>query len=163
MAYIRTLHIRSFKKSKERFDEDLAMQNYKGSISIFDFECASKTSSSICEHIRLFYPNTVGSPSIYWIIEESIIKNYHKFNKAVFKYTPSITKDGTAGDSCHLEIFNIDDADSALFVLEHCKPPNIYMCLCNKDQFLQISNLNYSDLKAFAKIKMAECEEAKSL
>lgn len=92
-------------------------------------------SQSICEHIKKYYPNTVGDPIFFWQIEEEWFQQIEGFANASLENSFSDT-----GDACHRDIVNTQQNVTPkpneqkrnqynLFADTFCKPPNIYVCL----------------------------------
>lgn len=110
------------------------------------------TSGSICEHIKIFYPRTVGDPIFYWEIDENWFGQIDGFVEARIEDTLS-----DSGDECHKDIINTLQSvplklgqekrnQYNLFSDNFCKPPNLYVCL-EDSSCQQITTAEYKELE----------------
>jgi hypothetical protein len=122
MQLVRTLHIQKYNVNKRRLNSD-TFDNYKGGISVFEYDCGIRTSGSICEHIQKFYNTTVGNPIIYVLLEYDDLKKFKGFDNIEINQSES-----DKGDLCHYDITGALDSNCEKFSKHHFRSPNIYMC-----------------------------------
>src|SRR5665213_2565977 len=116
MHYIRLLHPKHFDCERNEF-KSLAFKNYDGGASVVQRECVDSTSTSICEHIRKFYPNTGGDPAIFWVFPQTAIPA-----GGTLVPIPSDT-----GDDCHHDITGLSDKQLRGF-LKSSSLPDYQIC-----------------------------------
>jgi hypothetical protein len=147
---IRTIKFKSYSKGTGRFRHQDIFEPYGGGISIFIEECALET-SSLCQHIARFYPNTVDNPVFYWKIREESLLQYEGFNGISVIQSESAPNAEGEKDPCHHDITVTDVASPEFrtarrsFAQEFCKPPHIFICIEGVSR--QLSNDEYENLQ----------------
>src|SRR5436190_4011842 len=95
MGFIRLIHQRHYDPDEQRFRSVAFRPSTDGSgISVIDADCILRSSASICEHIRRFYPDVSGTPAIFWDIDPEVLPE----NCQLAQQT-SLT-----GDECHYNL-----------------------------------------------------------
>ena len=125
MELIRLFHPREFDKNIKRFRSSCFTNSSDGSgISLVDLLCAQQhpDSTTVCQHIERFYPEVVGSPIAYWLIQSSQLPQKTRIEPEV----------SDTGDPCHVNLTGLTDKESRKFFKENYKPENI--SICDNDQ-----------------------------
>ena len=74
---------------------------HAGDSLLVECECVAASGTSICEHARTYYSNTVGDKVIFW-----------KFNSRDLPDSANIVKKTSkSGDKCHVNVYNISDKE----------------------------------------------------
>ena len=123
MQLIRLVHPRHFDKNKNRF-QSIAFQpsTANGGISVFCPSCAMETSGKYCQHIRNYYADISGIPSIFWLFDTSILPSNHVIEESL----------SSTNDHCHRDIKNITVKDSRNIFKTHATYPDSFM-ICKKN------------------------------
>lgn len=77
---------------------------------------------------------------MYWVFEEENLKNTDGMQSA--SIIPSVSKQG---DDCHRDVISSTGKGQRSFVLNYCKPPNLYFETGEGDD-VQIQHDTYKEL-----------------
>src|SRR5450432_4391656 len=102
MGYIRIIQRAWYDPELKRFTS-FAFQpsSDKSGISVIDIECATRTGSSICEHIRKLYPKMAGSDPIFWPVPIEQLPSTYRIDSGV-----------PTSDPCHQNILGVSEKES---------------------------------------------------
>ena len=92
MPFVRLIH-RDFYDENRGYFQDFAFKAPRGGlgISVVERDCATRLSTSICQHIITHYPR-FASPPIFWQLPDGLYAS------------DRITPDASGGDPCHHNI-----------------------------------------------------------
>ena len=86
---------RHFDRALGRFVDFAFKPSSDGSgISVFEEECAIRTSSSVCHHMQKFYRSIAGNPGAYWRFDSDSLP----LGSCI------VAEESTTGDFCHRNI-----------------------------------------------------------
>jgi hypothetical protein len=91
-------------------------------------------STTICNHIRIFYSLVAVEPIIYWPFDSSILGT-----KAIL-----INRKSNTGDICHYDIENLSDKETRDIFRNHASNANL--CICNNDGEEEFSVNKFRDM-----------------
>lgn len=143
MEFIRTLNFARYDPRRKRFTSD-SFSNWRGSISVFDAECAKLvTVGGICAHIERFYKTTIDEkPFAFWSINADALRDHFGNGSFALERKPS-----DRGDDCHYNIQRISDNRARNFVIKYCRPPSVFLCI--DSECMNLTDEQYENLCGF--------------
>ena len=105
MQYVRLLHPKHFDCQLDEF-KSLAFRDSGNGASVIQHSCIDATGSTVCAHVRRYYPDVGGEPPIFLVFDEADLPADSRL----------IKKRSTSGDDCHHDITgpNINSLNKSL-------------------------------------------------
>ncbi len=107
-TYVRIINLKHWYDKDQRFSSTAfkpssSEQDSEKGISIIKIQCAEQESGSVCEHIKRYYPNIAGIPTVFWYIPDSLLPTSPCIELMI---------DPKINDECHYNLLKISKGEA---------------------------------------------------
>ncbi len=129
--FVCAIHPRDFNEETGWFNSTSFKPSSDGSgISVFDCECATRISGTVCEHLARYYSNQTQLPGVYWLLPLAALPS-----GCIAEQETS-----TTGDECHHNLKNWSKG-AARFYFKTISLETFYICDVNGVRHLERGDL----------------------